>query len=90
MHQPWEHLFEGQKVKSKGFDGMYVLVDPKTNYRVEVGTELTDFRGDKATLLGGEAPRKANSTGRVHVQDGNHKKWLYPNVFKLKWLKIED
>lgn len=60
-----------------------ILVHEKTGQPVTVGEEVTDFRGDKSVVTGGEPPRHEGSTGRVHVERGSY----FPSVFDLVWVK---
>lgn len=68
---------------------------------VEAGDEVTDFRGEKAIVVGWELPKSPASTGRVVVKRGGENGYTqgyYPSVFGLKWVeksepedvKIED
>jgi hypothetical protein len=90
MHQPWDYLFEGQKIKSKGWDGMYILVDAKSSYRIETGQKVK-HDGSTYTVTGGRAPHKPSSQGKLWVKEnvgmGGE---IYPSVAGLKWLKIKD
>lgn len=62
-----------------------VLVD-KNDKPVNVGDELTDFRGDKLTLTGWAAPpRDSGSTGRIFTSKGS----FYPSVCNLKFIEAK-
>lgn len=54
---------------------------------VVAGVVVTDFRGDKAIVVGWTEPKHDGSTGRVQVMqfgcDGVRE--YYPHVFNLKW-----
>jgi hypothetical protein len=55
---------------------------------VNVGDTVVDFRGDRATVTGGEPPKHEGSTGRVETDDGEYKHWVYPSVYDLKWVEV--
>ena len=59
-----------------------VLTDARTGKLVCSGTKMKDGE----VLIGGTAPHKPSSTGRVLVQssDGLFTEY-YPNVFDMKW-----
>ena len=80
-----------KKVKSNGWDGLYVLVDELTNYRMELGASLRNYDGDSATLRGGKAPLKATSVGSIYVTEKGFRgtRSYYPAAFNLRWLKIK-
>lgn len=48
---------------------------------VNKGEILEDFRGDHYRVIGGQAPHKCSSTGKIYTDGGN----FYPTVFKCKW-----
>jgi len=49
---------------------------------VIVGDTITDFRGGKATLTGGQPPLHQASTGRVYVKTSEY----FPDVYDLRWV----
>ena len=53
---------------------------------VAVGDVVTDFRGDKFTIVGGRPPHKSSSSGFVDVGQGHE---FYVGVFGLKWSQGE-
>lgn len=50
-------------------------------------TKAADFRGHVDTIVGGRAPHKPSSTGRVWTADGRE---YFPSVFDMKWVNIAD
>lgn len=72
-------------LKSKGYDGEYILVEKKSGHTVGKGSTVTNFRGDKEMLTGGYAPKKAGSEGTVTVKGGIGVS--YASVYGLKWVK---
>jgi len=50
---------------------------------VRKGTKAADFRGHVDTIVGGRAPHKPGSTGRVWTADGRE---YFPSVFDMKWV----
>lgn len=70
-------------------DSPEVRLFTKEGKLVEVGDILTDFRGNKAKVMGWALPRHPGSTGRVHVIYEDNKQWgereLFPSVFGLDW-----
>lgn len=56
---------------------------------VSVGDVLTDFRGDKATVTGGEPPRHSASTGRIYVREEGREYTceFFPSVFDCCWME---
>jgi hypothetical protein len=80
-----------RNVTAKNYEGVVLtLVDEKSLKPVQVGEVREDFRGDKLTVLGGRAPHKEGSTGRVHVESAEG--WaqeFFPGVVDCKWVKLE-
>jgi hypothetical protein len=74
---------------SRGYNHKdFVLVDLKSN-PVAANTEHNDFRGDVVTLLGGRAPHKSGSTGRVWVKLPNGITGeFFPSVIDLVWVPL--
>lgn len=52
---------------------------------------VVDFRGEKATVVGGSRPQHEGSTGRVAVlvspSRGGFVAEYFPSVYGLKWVK---
>jgi len=62
------------------------LVHTDTGKPVEIGETVTDFRGDKATVIGMTQPRHEGSTGRIHVRaPEGYEHGYYPSVFNCEW-----
>lgn len=73
-------------ITSTGHDGRkWLLIDEVTRRSVKEGEVLKDFRGDADTIVGGAAPHKPSSTGRVYVESGAS---FYPSVFGLVWTRV--
>lgn len=54
---------------------------------VRKNTKAYDFRGNVDTIVGGRAPHKPSSTGRVQCADGAE---FYPSVYGMQWVNITD
>lgn len=65
---------------------MLIVIDEKTGVEVKSGETVTDFRGDKATLLYATRARSAYKSGLVCVkwQEKNFSCEYYDKVFDLK------
>ena len=61
----------------------WVLCYQDTDQPIRKGTMAYDFRGRVDTIVGGRAPRKPWSTGRVECADGAE---FYPSVFGMQWV----
>ncbi len=59
---------------------------------VQVGDEVTTFRGEEATVLGISKPTHAASTGRVTLgdKDANWTMEYFPSVIGALWIDRED
>lgn len=71
-------------------DGAWRLVHENGEPVVEDAI-VEDFRGEKATVIGGSRPAHPGSTGRVSVlvsaARGGFVAEYYPSVYGLKWVK---
>lgn len=47
------------------------------------GSTAISYRGHAAVIIGGRAPHKPGSTGKVWTADGRE---YYPGVFDMKWV----
>lgn len=64
---------------SKGFDGLYVLIDQRNGNRVSIGDIL------KGCLIsGGSAPHKPGSSGFIHTANRE----LYAQTVNALWVKV--
>ncbi|MDP3869942.1 hypothetical protein [Phenylobacterium sp.] len=71
-----------------------ILIDTATGLEIKPGDIVTDFRGDRAVMVGGEPPRNPASTGRIRVRDLDDtlpraalgEASYYPGVFGAKWV----
>ncbi len=54
-----------------------------SNERVAKGVTALDFRGNSDVIVGGSAPHKPGSTGRVWTADN---RVYYPSVFGMRWV----
>lgn len=69
-------------IESTNYDGSIMrLTHSLTGQYVHAGEIVSTMRGDEAQVLGGTAPRKPGSTGRVSTDIGVY----YPSVFGLHW-----
>lgn len=74
-------------IKAKGFDGDYTLVD-RDGKPVAMNSEHADFRGDVRTIVGGKAPHKSSSEGKVWYAAGSGTLEVYPSCYDMKWVKL--
>jgi hypothetical protein len=58
-----------------------------SNERVAKGVTALDFRGDSDVIIGGRAPHKPSSTGRVWTADGRE---YFPSVFDMQWVNTQE
>jgi len=67
------------------------LVYADTQKEVQVGDEVTDFRGDKCTVLSFKKPHKAASSGHVELRDDlGQEREYYVTVIGAEWIERED
>jgi hypothetical protein len=55
---------------------------------IEIGTQVTDFRGKLWTLTDWTAPRHAASTGRVYLRAEDDEREFFPGVINAKIVDI--
>jgi hypothetical protein len=73
-------------IVSKNYEGdEMLLVNKKTGRPLSIGARVTDFRGDPMRLLGGAAPHKPESTGRIYVISDGVEHSFYPGVIDAEW-----
>lgn len=64
----------------------------KSGEKVKKGDEVVDFRGDKAIVIGWNAPRTQGKSGRVYVKEvlesGEFEAGYYPEVYNLEWRNL--
>lgn len=64
------------------------LVRQCSGEQVNVGDRVVDFRGTTAVVTGWSEPHKPESTGRVHITEGeNSTGSYYPEVFGLEFVE---
>lgn len=77
-------------IKSKGYDGkLWVLVHASSGEAVNEGTPLLGGPADDEphNLLGGTAPHKSDSSGRIEVGiEGVWCSQYFPGVYNFKWV----
>jgi hypothetical protein len=76
-------------ITARGYDNIEFRLVTKAGEPVALDSELTDFRGDTATLVSARPPHKPASSGFVYVETEDDRAEYYPSVFGLKWEKIE-
>lgn len=66
-----------------------LLVCGRTGEPVAIG-DMVDSRFGPARVVGGSAPHKPGSTGRVYVkhQDAEYSREFFPPVFNLTWRRV--
>ena len=69
---------------SKGWDGLYALVDGKGR-PVSEGQKVKDY-----VIVGGRAPHKPDSSGRIWVPAGDDVREFFPTNVDLKWIHERD
>lgn len=75
-------------IEQRGHDGNYTLIAsdglPAVKYK-----KYTTFRGETVQLVGGSAPHKPGSTGRVHVirEGTDYDTEYFPSVINCRWEK---
>lgn len=73
-------------IESKDHQGRaHYLKNVRTGQPVTRGQTLRDFRGEHAAIVGGRAPHKPGSTGRIYTEHGHE---LFPGVFGCTWEPI--
>lgn len=73
-------------IKNGYHGGLMVLVSQLTNKPAEIGDILISD-GERYQLLGGTAPHKSSSTGRIYVENLSNgmKAEYFPSVLDLEW-----
>jgi hypothetical protein len=63
------------------------LYNTKTNEPVKKDDQITDFRGERATVKGWTEPRHSGSTGRIDVryEGTTGSQEFYPSVFNCEF-----
>lgn len=81
---------------------VWQAIDPGTALPVAVGDDVADFRGEVWRFEGVSQSPQGSSSGRVNVsrpcpdcghywhRDGRESRELYPSVFDLTLVKVED
>ena len=68
----------------------YALVDEDGKTIVD-RSQITNFRGETFTVIGGQPPHKPESEGKVFVIDGRgFTAFYYPSVFNLNWKQLDQ
>lgn len=77
-------------ITSKGYDGReYTLAYEFDSVPAKLDTALAASDGAEFMLVGGRAPHKPGSTGRVWVTNADLATLeFYPGVFGLKWVVL--
>lgn len=75
----------GDEIIVKGWRLVYAA----TGFPVLCGAQVTSFRGEVDTVIGGTPPHKPSSTGRVQVND-DFGPTYFPGVYGLKWVEIDN
>jgi len=75
-------------ITSTGGDGRTWALYDKAGNPVGINARVKSFRGESAVVIGGKAPHKEGSEGKVWVDwepgDGEY----YPSVFDLRWERV--
>lgn len=82
---------------SRRHDGVLCELRDSSGAPIAKEDEIEDFRGELHPIVGGRAPQRSNSTGRVWVRrvvlEGE--RWVertyeyFPSVFDLRWVPAE-
>lgn len=78
-HQQTQEITTMTPLFSKGFDGLYVLIDQRNGDRICIGDTLNG-----CLIRSGSAPHKPSSSGFVHTANRE----LYAHVVKAQWVKV--
>ena len=74
-------------MKSKRWDGKECALI-KDNYELRIGDHVR-HRGELYLILGGSAPHKSSSTGRVYVETSEgFKAEYFPTVIGARWVPV--
>jgi hypothetical protein len=57
------------------------LVHKKTGESINIGDEVTDFRGETWRVTGWREPQHPGSSGRIYVERGDSQMEYFPGVF---------
>ena len=81
-------------IKSKGFDGLYKLIDTQTGLDVTINdVYLMDEGIEYRVMDHSAAPHKPGSTGRIYVQPvdrcNGSERSFFPSVMGLEWVHHE-
>lgn len=73
-------------ITDKNHQGEQCVLVNLQGKELRAGDTVKNFRGEKAIVVSGEAPRSSNSTGYVSVkyESGSTGRY-YATVFDLKW-----
>jgi hypothetical protein len=65
------------------------LIHKSTGKPVQKGDIVTDFRGDKAKVMGLTPPHREGSTGRLYVEaiPEGYTHGYFPSVFDCEWVQ---
>lgn len=66
-----------------------ILADEKSGRWIETGDTVVTFRGDAYVCVGGRAPHKPGSTGKVWCRRGGSETEFYPGVVGAVWCKVK-
>ena len=70
---------------SIGYDGKkWLLIDSYTQRSIKRGDILVSYKGEAYVIMGGSAPHKPSSTGRVRTAQGRE---FFPSVVNCVWIK---
>ena len=69
---------------------MLRAIDTETGKPVEIGAEITDFRGDKAILVSVDRVRTLGRSGLItyELPDGKFGRCVYDKVFGLEVVEL--
>lgn len=73
---------------SRGWDGDYILTYYSTKEHFPIGEKVASVNGNEYTVVGGAAPHKKSSTGRVYVRYGTFDATYFPGVVGAKWRRV--
>lgn len=76
-------------IKSQGWNGPYFLAN-FADKPVELPLAVVGRDNTTLEVIGGRAPHKENSSGRVYVRNPVSKAQheVFPHVYNLKWVKL--
>lgn len=87
IHPLWAGLTKPPHgtLRKQGYDGIWFELRNEAGEPVSIGSSVRAHRRDEyEKVVGGMAPHKPESTGRVYVSHGQY----FPGVYDLEWVPL--